>query len=116
MVCYAPDGKNTMDDVWMDPGATKGESFNNLSNRTNGKLRAMLTPLAAYVDEWEDTGKGKIATKSVVASLPYTWLVDIFTLQWDRGFCKTPPNKGRVGSLGARFQVEMGILLREPAR
>lgn len=72
-----------MDDVWMDPEATKGESFNNLPNQTNAKLRVMLTSLVAYVDEWEDTGKGKISTKSVVAALLHTWLAEILALQWD---------------------------------
>ena len=27
LVCYAPDGQNTMDDVWMDPEVDKGQSF-----------------------------------------------------------------------------------------
>jgi hypothetical protein len=61
-----------MDDVWMDPEATKSELFKNLPSQTNAKLREMLTSLAVYVDEWEDTGKGKIATKSVAVPLLHT--------------------------------------------
>jgi len=44
VVCYAPDGKDTMDDVWMDPEAMK-----------------------AYLNEWRDTGRGKIATNGIDA-------------------------------------------------
>ncbi|KAF8553986.1 alcohol oxidase [Imleria badia] len=48
LVCYAPDGKNTMDDVWMNPETAK-----------------------AYLDEWEGTGKGKIAANGVEASVKF---------------------------------------------
>jgi alcohol oxidase len=63
LVCYAPDGSNTMDDVWMDPEATK-----------------------MYVDEWEDTGKGKIATNGIEA------------------FVKLRPTKAELNVLGPGFK------------
>ncbi|KAG9316088.1 GMC oxidoreductase-domain-containing protein [Chiua virens] len=44
LACYAPDTKNTMDDVWMEPEASK-----------------------TYLAEWEATGKGKIATNGIEA-------------------------------------------------
>jgi hypothetical protein len=75
-----------MDDVWMDPEATKSELFKNLPSQTNAKLREMLTSLAVYVDEWEDTGKGKIATNGIEA------------------FVKLRPTKAELNVLGPGFK------------
>ncbi|KAN0092544.1 alcohol oxidase [Tylopilus felleus] len=76
LVCYAPDGQNTMDDVWMDPEVDK-----------------------AYLNEWEDTGKGKIATNGADACVRFrpteaelNVLGPEFKLRWE-SFFKNQPDK-----------------------